>query len=81
MLPLKDLAKPMSDARWPVKEVGCWPDALLALAGLLLACSVHGAMPGLDFALRAFARVQADEAFEFGLEALLARFATLRSEA
>lgn len=39
-----------------------------------------GAMPGLDFALRSFARVQADEAFEFGLEALLARFAAVRSE-
>lgn len=41
----------------------------------------EGTKPGLDYALRSFARVQADEAFEFGLEALLARFATLRSKA
>lgn len=40
-----------------------------------------GSRPGLDFALRAFARVQADEAFEFGLEALLTRFERMRSKA
>jgi AcrR family transcriptional regulator len=41
----------------------------------------EGTTPGLDFALRAFARVKSDDAFEFGLEALLARFAAVRSEA
>jgi len=35
-------------------------------------------MPGLDFGLPAFARVQAEDAFEFGLEALLDRFASIR---
>lgn len=37
-----------------------------------------GQMPGLEFALRAFARIRTDEAFELGLEALLDRFASLR---
>lgn len=36
-------------------------------------------MLGLKFALSAFAEIRADEAFEFGLEALLDRFATARS--
>lgn len=38
----------------------------------------EGAMPGLDFALRAFSGIRAYEAFEFGLEALLDRFAEVR---
>ncbi|WP_299847765.1 TetR/AcrR family transcriptional regulator [uncultured Paracoccus sp.] len=37
-----------------------------------------GEMPGLEFALRPFARVRADDAFQIGLEALLDRFATMR---
>ncbi len=37
-----------------------------------------GEMPGLEFGLRAFARVRADDAFELGLKALLDRFARLR---
>ncbi len=35
-------------------------------------------MPGLDHALAKFARIKADDAFEFGLEALLDRFAAAR---
>lgn len=35
----------MADARLPGKSGG-WPDVLLTLCGLLLACSVHGALPG-----------------------------------
>lgn len=38
----------------------------------------EGTMPGLDFALRAFSGIRAHEAFEFGLEALLDRFAEAR---
>lgn len=37
-----------------------------------------GEMPGLEFGLRAFARIRADEAFELGLGALLDHFEHLR---
>lgn len=37
-----------------------------------------GEMPGLEFGLRAFARVRADDAFELGLKALLDHFEPLR---
>ncbi|PAU77253.1 TetR/AcrR family transcriptional regulator [Halomonas salipaludis] len=37
-----------------------------------------GTMPGLDFAIKAFSGIRADDAFEFGLEALLDRFAAAR---
>lgn len=39
-----------------------------------------GAMPGLDYALAEFARIREDDAFEFGLEALLDRFGAARRE-
>jgi len=39
----------------------------------------QGSMPGLDFALPAFANIRTEDAFEFGLEALLDRFAAHRS--
>lgn len=38
----------------------------------------NGAMPGLSYALRQFAQVNAAETFQLGLEALLDRFATER---
>lgn len=38
----------------------------------------NGEMSGLDFALRAFARVRSDDVFERGVEALLEHFAPLR---
>ncbi|MBM2357176.1 TetR/AcrR family transcriptional regulator [Sulfitobacter pseudonitzschiae] len=37
-----------------------------------------GDMPGLDFALRAFARIRSDEVFERGVNALIDHFAPLR---
>ncbi len=37
-----------------------------------------GSMPGLEFALPAFAHINMDESFAFGLDALIEHFATLR---
>lgn len=55
--------EPAEHARFLLKQAGNFP---------------AGSMPGLEFGLTAFAGIRADDAFEFGLEALLDRFAAAR---